>query len=103
MELKPRDLIARYIAGVIGAAELEDRLEDVAWGSDSNLASLALRLLHEYTNGDWIEDELRERLDAFARTYEQTFVTPNRTGVSADTMVQALPARVETRRVAVSV
>jgi hypothetical protein len=103
MDLEARELIARYLAGNMDAAELENELEEVAWDSDpEDGPSFALRMLHEYSNGDWTEDELHQRLDPIGHTYVHTITTSNSTGTSAQTTRQVSPARVETLHVAVS-
>lgn len=67
-----REQIARYIAGGISAAELEDWLEDATWDDDGRTAPLAastLRLLAEHGNGDWTDAELVESLGTLTRSY----------------------------------
>jgi hypothetical protein len=104
MDLEVREQIAQYLAGKIDPAQLEDRLEDVVWDGDSEMAATVLRLLHEFAHGDWTEDELRQWLDPFARTYRVSSpALPNRTGTVAETMREDRQlATVETLRVAVS-
>ena len=101
MELEARDLLARYVAGEIDAAELEDELEQISWDGAPG-TGFVLRLLHEYANGDWTDDELRGRLEPLAHTYVWTWAKQNLTGSSAETTLQVSPGRVETLHVAVS-
>jgi hypothetical protein len=105
MDLETRAHIARYVGGKTDASELEDELEGIAWEDDSGGVSFVLRLLHELAHGDWTDEELRERLDPFARTYNVSSLppVPNRTGTTAETKRQDRRlATVETLRVAVS-
>lgn len=73
LDLQIREQIAGYVAGEIEAPELENWLEDQAWDLEEDparqLAAEALRLLAEWTNGDWPENELRARLGDLSRTY----------------------------------
>ncbi len=73
LDLEIRERIARYTRGDLGARELEDWLEGVVWGLDTqpekDLAATALSLLVEHANGDWTDAELRGRLGALSRTY----------------------------------
>lgn len=71
-DLDIREQIAHYVAREIDAAALEDWLHDYAWkleDSGGPLALQTLRLLAERGNGDWTDDELRDRLAALSRTY----------------------------------
>lgn len=72
-DLEIREQVANYLAGRVNAAELEDRLETVAWDLEAEpgrtLAADVLRLLAEHSNGDWDEEELRDRLGALTRLY----------------------------------
>lgn len=71
-DLEIREQIARYVSREIDAAALEDWLQDFTWDAERSggqLATDALRLLAEYSNGDWTDDELRTRLGGLNRTY----------------------------------
>lgn len=73
VDLKIREQIARYARGRIGADELDAWLSaeatDAEGESAQQLAFDALRLLSEGANGDWEDEELRERLGALSRLY----------------------------------
>jgi predicted transcriptional regulator len=101
MDLEARQAIAEFLADKMDAATLEDGLEDLAWGADSDVVNQALLMLHEYTNGDWTLGEVRDRLHALAGLYE---LTPrNATAASAIfTLLDRRSARAETLRVAAS-
>jgi len=73
VDLEIREQLARYVAGKLDAAELEDWLENESWDVEFEptraLAADALRLLAEHANGDWTDLELRAQLGALSRTY----------------------------------
>ena|ERR1035437_1349480 len=109
IDLEIRKLIANYIAEEIPAAGLADRLEDLAWDLEEEpargVAAAALLLLSEHENGDWTDEELRERLGAISRMYwfdqapKQAFAE-----ASGDVIQQVqLSAGSERRRVVASV
>lgn len=105
-DLEIRKQIAAYVAGDVAAHELEDRLENAAWDVDTEairtLAGTALRLLAEYGNGDWTNDELQERLGSLSRTY--WFLEAPKTGAEATVILQdQRPATAGRWRVAESV
>lgn len=73
MTLEIRQEIARYADGTFSAADLEDRLEEVAWDLETEpertLAADALRLLAEHSNRDWTDEELKQKLVSLSQTY----------------------------------
>ena len=79
----------QYHKGDISLSEFEDWFVPKSWNFDEN-ASLTLQslvadielLLAEYSNGDWTEPQLKEKLRSAATVYRATYVfdlTENKT------------------------
>jgi hypothetical protein len=74
-DLEIRKQIACYLDGEINASELEAWVSEESWDLEDKpsatrkLANDVLRLTSEAANGDWTDEQLRERLGALSRTY----------------------------------
>ncbi|MGO9974197.1 MAG: hypothetical protein ACLP01_15630 [Solirubrobacteraceae bacterium] len=72
-DLEIRELIAAAVGSDLAPEQLEARLHEVAWDVEAEpqrtFLATALRLLAEFSNGDWTLDELRGRLGALNRLY----------------------------------
>ncbi len=106
-EASVRDLIARYVAGSISAADLANALPDGGQldDADETTANLVLRTmgyLSEYENGDLADHELRAALEPesawrleqsrFAFTVRITQRSEVRVRAGADTPPLVVPA-----------
>jgi len=77
LDFNIRERLAEYLAGEISLHEFEDWFFPETWDVDQldNLAltnlvyGIKLRLA-EYSNGDWTEKELRDRLRPFLQKHE---------------------------------
>lgn len=73
LDLEIREQIGRYARGRIDGAELDAWLSaeaaDAEDAATQQLAFDALRLLSEGANGDWEDEDLRDRLGALSRFY----------------------------------
>ena len=107
LDLEIREQIAAYLAGETSVGELEEWFEDVFWSSDlfarsaDALAADALRLLTEFGNDDWTEDELKDKLGALNRThwFEQApkvLITGSTSSSMSTTLAAAGPIEVGT-------
>ena len=72
-DLEIRKRIAKVVEGKLAPADLEEWLQAYAWdlsaGPAHGLAADAMRLLSEHANGDWTDDEVRDRLGIISRVY----------------------------------
>jgi hypothetical protein len=93
IDVEIRELVAQHLDGDLSADALEDQLETEAWVLEDEpartLAATVLRLLSEFTNGDWTDSELDERLGAITRSYRLEQASPRAfTGTATSTVTQ---------------
>ena len=70
LERQIREQVAEYIAGELSLAQLKDWIMPVLWETDRDADPTAYALaaeinarLIEYSNGDWLDSEVRDLLD----------------------------------------